>query len=372
MPGQAQAIGRLEHHAVAAVAVVQGGDLGLFQQADQAPAALEVAEQALAAAHAGPGQHHPRLVAAPWPVEALPAFLLVEIVVFLAVEHKGGLHHIAHGLAAELEAQAHAAIGVEYVGQVAELVDRGEELRVETQALAMARVGHPKVAFLAQYPAQLLRQELLDAPGVGANHLPEHRQRGIAVGGGERVAAGEGAVPVVDDRPLPLAVEAGRRGLQDPLPGLFQRLHEERLANPAPLRAQAGGEQAAVGLGLGQLDALALEHALRQGLGHGLRVGGVAHLLQFQAHAGDLGEEGLQAQAVVAAHAFRLFAEQRQQGPEGGIQRPARALCLLLDDGRLVLRHQVLRRLQQRVGQRLATAAGPALVGQGVHQGDQG
>lgn len=60
-----------------AVTIVQMRDLGFFQQADQAPSALEVAEQTLAGMNASPAQAGPRVVAAARPVEALPDFALV-------------------------------------------------------------------------------------------------------------------------------------------------------------------------------------------------------------------------------------------------------------------------------------------------------
>ncbi|EPA92189.1 hypothetical protein PG5_66430 [Pseudomonas sp. G5(2012)] len=254
---------------------------------------------------------------------------------------------------------------------MAELVDRREKLRIETQALAVLGVGHPAAALLAQQAAQFALQELLKAAGVGADHLPEHRQRGVAGGDREGVAPGERFVPFADDRPLPLAVEAAGRGLQDPLPGLLQWLHEQGLADTAPLRPEAGGELAAVGAGVGEVDAFALEHRLRQGLGHVLRVGGVVHLLQGQAGARDLVEEGLQAQALVIALAFGGLAEQGQQRTEGGVQGAFGPLLRLLDQRRRRLGDQLLCRVDQRVGQRLAAGAGLALVGQGVHQRDQ-
>ena len=77
----------------------------------------------------------------------------------------------------------------------------------------------------------------------------------------------------------------------------------------APLGAQARGNQASVGLRIGQVDALALKYGLRQHLRHGLRVWGVGDLLKLQSHAGDAGEEGLQAQVVTAGSAFGGFAQ---------------------------------------------------------------
>ncbi|MCY1506411.1 hypothetical protein D9M68_406610 [compost metagenome] len=155
----------------------------------------------------------------------------------------------------------------------------------------------------------MLAEEALDAPGVGADHLPEHRQRGVAAGGGERVTAGEGVFPGVHDGALPLPVQARRRRLQHLLPGLLQGLHEQRLADAVPFRAEAGGDQAAVGLGIAQVDALAREHGLRQGLGHRLRIGGVAHLLQLQTDPRHPGEEGLQAEAVGTFGGQRALAQ---------------------------------------------------------------
>ena len=76
------------------------------------------------------------------PGEALPALLLIEAVMFFAIVDEGGLHQVAYRFGPQFETQAHAAVGVQYVGQGAELVDRGEKLRVETQALAMARIRH--------------------------------------------------------------------------------------------------------------------------------------------------------------------------------------------------------------------------------------
>lgn len=132
VPGQAQAIRRLEQQAIAAVIVVQRRDLGVSQPADQVPGIRVVAEQTLAGMHAGPAQAHARIVAVARPVEALPTFLLVEILVPVAVEDEGGLHHIAHRFALQLETQPHAAVGVEHIGEVAELVDGAEKRRVET------------------------------------------------------------------------------------------------------------------------------------------------------------------------------------------------------------------------------------------------
>ncbi|MNL10474.1 hypothetical protein D3C87_1312730 [compost metagenome] len=235
----------------------------------------------------------------------------------------------------------------------------------------MPGIRYPATAFLAQHAAQLLLEELVDAPGVGADHLPEHRQRGVTAGGGKGVAPGKRALPVTYDRPLPLAVEAGHRGLQHPLPGLLQRLHEQGLADAVPLGAEAGGEQAAVGLGVGEVDAVALEHALRQGLGHRLGIGRVAHLLQLQAHPGDAVEEGLQAQALAVVLAVDVFAQQGQQRAKGGVQWAAAAGHALIDHRHWLLAEQLLRRLHQRVGQRLTTGAGLALISQGVHQSDQ-
>ncbi|MNT30290.1 hypothetical protein D3C72_1660780 [compost metagenome] len=54
---------------------------------------------------------------------------------------------------------------------------------------------------------------------------------------------------------------------------------------------------------------MALENGLRQGLGHRLGIGRVAHLLQLQAHPGDAVEEGLQAQAFVVVGIVGVFAE---------------------------------------------------------------
>ncbi|MNO90584.1 hypothetical protein D3C76_821080 [compost metagenome] len=288
-----------------------------------------------------------------------------------AVEGESGLHHVAHRFALQFETQAHAAVGKQHVGQVAELVDRLDELRVEAQALAVLCVGHPAAAFLAQQATEFTLQKLLEAPGVGADDLPEHRQRGVAGSGRKGVAAGERCVPFADDRPLPLAVEAAGRGLQDALPGLLQRLHEQGLADAAPLRAEAGGELAAVGAGVGEVDAFALEHGLRQGLGHVLRVGGMVDLLQGQASARDLVEEGLQTQAFAVVLAFGGFAEQGQQRTKGGIQGAFRSLQLLLDQRPWGLGDQLLRRTDQRVGQRLGPSAGLPLISQSVHQGDQ-
>ena len=44
VPGQANAIRRVQYHAHLATAVVQVGDLGLFEQPDQPPGALKVGE----------------------------------------------------------------------------------------------------------------------------------------------------------------------------------------------------------------------------------------------------------------------------------------------------------------------------------------
>ncbi|MNY69909.1 hypothetical protein D3C86_2079240 [compost metagenome] len=52
--------------------------------------------------------------------------------VLCTIEDEGGLHHIAYRLAFQLEAQAHTAIGVEHISQLAELVDRRQKVRVET------------------------------------------------------------------------------------------------------------------------------------------------------------------------------------------------------------------------------------------------
>ncbi|MNX77301.1 hypothetical protein D3C86_1088390 [compost metagenome] len=116
---------------------------------------------------------------------------------------------------------------------------------------------------------------------------------------------------------------------------------------------------------------MALEHALRQGLGHRLGIGRVAHLLQLQAHPGDAVEEGLQAQALAVVFVFGVLAQQAQQRPEGGVQRTDATGHGLVDRGHLVLGQQLLRGLQQRIGQGLATETGLPLIGQGVHQGDQ-
>jgi len=74
----------------------------------------------------------------------------------VAVEDEGGLHHVAHGFALQFKAQPHAAVGVEHIGQFAQLIDRAQKLRVEAQALAVARIGYPTATFLAQHAAQLL------------------------------------------------------------------------------------------------------------------------------------------------------------------------------------------------------------------------
>ncbi|MNR44159.1 hypothetical protein D3C85_1628670 [compost metagenome] len=75
-------------------------------------------------------------------------------------------------------------------------------------------------------------------------------------------------------------------------------------------------------MGVGEVDALALEHALRQGLGHFLWIGRIAHLLQFQAYPGDAIEERGEAQALGV---FALFADQGQQGAEGFVQGAGRS-----------------------------------------------
>ena len=104
------------------------------------------------------------VVAAAGPVEALPFFSLVEVVVGHAVDGEGGVDDLRHGLALQVKAQAQAPVGVEHVSHVAELVDGGQELRIKTQTLAVPGIGHPLAAFLAQDPGQLALQELLDVP----------------------------------------------------------------------------------------------------------------------------------------------------------------------------------------------------------------
>ncbi|MNN32000.1 hypothetical protein D3C81_1457110 [compost metagenome] len=74
-------------------------------------------------------------------------------------------------------------------------------------------------------------------------------------------------MPLIDYCALPRPVEAYRRRLQNLLPCLVQRLHEQRAGSRAPVGTQAGGNQAAIGLGIGQIDSLALEYRLRQCLG---------------------------------------------------------------------------------------------------------
>ncbi|MNQ89678.1 hypothetical protein D3C85_1049930 [compost metagenome] len=114
------------------------------------------------------------------------------------------------------------------------------------------------------------------------------------------------------------------------------------MADPAPLCPQAGGDQAAVGLSVRQVDALALKHGLRQGLGHFLRVGRIAHLLQLQTHTRDPSQEHLQTQPIVIGLALGIFAQQGQQRTEGGIQRTAWCQGLLVDHRHFVLVDQLL------------------------------
>ena len=127
------------------------------------------------------------------------------------------------------------------------------------------------------------------------------------------------------------------------MPGLIQWLHKQRIAHRTPLGTEAGGNQTAIGLSVGQVDAVALKHGLRHGLGHFLRVGGIADLLQLQSYPSDAGEERLQAELFIAARVFLGFAEQRQQRAEGGIQRAARTEAQLINGWRGVLFDQLLR-----------------------------
>ncbi|MNQ96904.1 hypothetical protein D3C85_1125250 [compost metagenome] len=165
-----------------------------------------------------------------------------------------------------------------------------------------------------QHAAELRRQEALNASAVLTQKLSQHRQGGITFACSERETPVKGGVPVRHHGAAPLVIEAGRRRLKHGFPGLGQRLHKHRAAKAAPLLAKACGNQAAVLLCVGQVHAFPLEHGLRQGLHHLLRVGGAGHLLQTQTHAGDAGQIRLQAQGGVSRHdvAAFVFTHQRE------------------------------------------------------------
>ncbi|MNC65674.1 hypothetical protein D3C75_1159900 [compost metagenome] len=121
-------------------------------------------------------------------------------------------------------------------------------------------------------------------------------------------------MPVGDNRPLPLVVQAGGRRLQDRFPRLGQRLDKHRLPEAGPLFAETGRHQAAVGLRVGEVHTFTLKDRLGQLLHHRLRIGGVSHLLEFEPHAGDPGEIRLQAERTVCGHQVlgAVFTHQRE------------------------------------------------------------
>ncbi len=186
------------------------------------------------------------------PAEALPALFLVEVVMSVAIEDEGGLHQVAHRFGPQFKTQAHAAVGVQHVGQVAELVDRAEKLRVETQALAMARVGHPTLAFLAQHPAQLLLQKLFDAPESARIICPASAASAslaVAANGKRPAKAPRHSSTIARCHWLLRPEAEGCR----PLPGLFQWLREgSGRCRPTPRRGWR--RPAAIGLGVGEVD----------------------------------------------------------------------------------------------------------------------
>ena len=211
----------------------------------------------------------------------------------LPVKRQRCFHHFPHRHPLHLKADALAAVGEQDIGQLAELVQRVQEGRAEGQPLAAGAVRHPVAALPAQHPAQLRTEKTVNTSGIAADKRRQHRQRSVALPGRKGIAPLKRRIPVRDHGALPRLVQAGRRRLQYRLPGLSQRLNKHRLPETAPRLTEAGRHQAAVLLRVGQLHAPAPEHRLRQLLHHRLRVGGIRHLLKFQAHAGDAGEPGL-------------------------------------------------------------------------------
>ncbi|MNY03395.1 hypothetical protein D3C86_1360090 [compost metagenome] len=222
-------------------------------------------------------------------------------------------------------------------------VDGIEEGRVKSQPLSVNAVRHPVVAFTVQHPFEAGLEKLRDTPGIGIQVFGQQRQGNVAAAVAERIATTKCTVPLTDHCLLPLRIEAfGRRG-KHLLPGLLHGVHKHRLTKTTPLLAEAGGNQAAVVTGFGQVDRLALEHRLGNSLGHGLRVGRIGHLLQTQTHLRHPGQIRLEALGLGSG---ATLVHQRQGRAKGRIQRP-------LHPGALVNRilviptQQVFRRFHQ-------------------------
>jgi hypothetical protein len=141
-------------------------------------------------------------------------------------------------------------------------VDSGKERRIEDERGRCRGDGHPLIALQLQHACELAGEKRGDQAALWSQEAREFGQRGVVGGAGEGIASRERAVPRRDDALLPGFVQARLGGLEHGLQGLRDRAHEQRVAHPRPLRADARGDQAGVGLRVGQFGALALEEGL--------------------------------------------------------------------------------------------------------------
>ncbi|CAH0326347.1 hypothetical protein SRABI106_04621 [Rahnella aquatilis] len=216
-----------------------------------------------------------------WPAERLPARQLVKVLQGGIVYLQVSFDYVAGRADLELKGHAGFTLREDAAAELAQLVNRAEEVRVDAHSLGVERVRYPAVTLLFQHAGQLPGNKLVNQAGIRRQVVSQLGEVGVIFGVIERVASGKFRLPRVLHLNLPGAVDPLLCRSHHAVPRLFQRLDKRSVGKAAPFATQAGCQKLRVVTALRQRGVAVAEGGFDQALCHRLRVGGIGHLHQL-------------------------------------------------------------------------------------------
>src|SRR5450830_1609770 len=175
-------------------------DRGLAKQADQTKTTSRTQFCPQATVLALPLQLRGATQGSAWPSHCLPLLVMVGVMQFLLAVDQSHIGDTAGTERLEFKAHPGIAFGKQAVADAGQLIEGGNEFRVQLQlATAICLRGDPVVALPFQYAGQLLFNELSNQTTIAAQKACQFRQGRVIVDLGKRVAPAERIIPGGDD-----------------------------------------------------------------------------------------------------------------------------------------------------------------------------